>query len=108
MIKWFQKLMVQRVRWLAQQDLLIHHNIILITKSRKEIEDIGKKYLILLILSTKKQKKNDYDTKIIDIASKILNTSQRLSQKTDFDNKAPENENKIPDFMKTDFIKRLN
>lgn len=101
--------MVQRVRWLAQQDLLIHHNIILITKSRKEIEDIGKKYLILLILSTKKQtKKNDYDTKIIDIASKILNTSQRLSQKTDFDNKAPENENKIPDFMKTDFIKRLN
>lgn len=98
MIKWFQKLMVQRVRQLAQQDLLIHHNIILITKSRKEIEDIGKKYLILLILSKKKE--NDYDTKITDIASKILNTSQRLSQKTDFDNKATENENKIPDFMK--------
>ena len=57
----------------------MHHNIILITKSRKEIEDIGKKYLILLILSKKKE--NDYDTKITDIASKILNTSQRLSQK---------------------------
>lgn len=52
---------------------------------------------MLLILS---KKKDDYDTKITDTASKILNTSQRLSQKTDFDIKATENENKIPDFMK--------